>query len=222
MAQDMFGKKRCSSAQVAHTGTVMHTGCSAVATTDKENVAPDSEDLLEKVRNLEGKVDTFMTQLDLQAQKTRDACVKLQNTHCREEHTRTSNMKLKDRLNDTEAVVDELLTTQLSLTDTKSQIAVLTVQNSLQENGVISAASWELVTDLVGLHNVPVSRVLDVIKSVAQTVGVSVDGDISEQSVGHIVLEGGIISQVQIIDEVQHAGVAMERAFTTFSRNRNS
>ncbi|KAJ6548296.1 hypothetical protein B0H10DRAFT_2243088 [Mycena sp. CBHHK59/15] len=239
MARDMFGKKkRCSS---AHTGTVMHIGCSTVTTTGKENVAPDSEDLLEKVRNLEGKVDTFGTQLDLQAQKTRDARVKLQNTRRREERARISNMELKDRLNNTEAVVDELLMAQLSLTDTESQIAVLTAQNSvlakkakalamqirrapnqrvkavervkvaahifkLQENSVISAASRELVTDLVALHNVPVSRVLDVIKSMAQAVGVSVDGDISERSVGRIMLEGGIISQVQIIDEVQHAG----------------
>ncbi|KAJ6546629.1 hypothetical protein B0H10DRAFT_1724565, partial [Mycena sp. CBHHK59/15] len=47
--------------------------------------------------------------------------------------------------------------------------------------------------------------VLGVIKSVARTVGVTLEGNISERSVGRVVLEGGIISQAQVIHEVQHA-----------------
>lgn len=75
----------------------------------------------------------------------------------------------------------------------------------LKEKGVISEASRELVTDLVSLHNVPVSRVLAVIRAVADTVGMTVAGDISERSVGRIVLEGGLISQAQIVHEIQKA-----------------
>ncbi|KAJ7839585.1 hypothetical protein B0H14DRAFT_3458644 [Mycena olivaceomarginata] len=75
----------------------------------------------------------------------------------------------------------------------------------LQQKGVITEASRELVTDLVSLHNVPVSRVLSVICSVAATLGVQVDGDISKRSVGRIVLEGGLISQAQIVHEIQSA-----------------
>ncbi|KAJ6624637.1 hypothetical protein B0H10DRAFT_1942951 [Mycena sp. CBHHK59/15] len=75
----------------------------------------------------------------------------------------------------------------------------------LQQKGVISEASRELVTDLVALHNVPVSHVLSVIHAVAATVGVEVVGDISEHNVGLIVLEGGLISQAQIVHEIQHA-----------------
>ncbi|KAJ6527924.1 hypothetical protein B0H10DRAFT_1974199 [Mycena sp. CBHHK59/15] len=78
----------------------------------------------------------------------------------------------------------------------------------LQEKGIISEKSRELVTDLVALHNVPVSHVLGVIKSVARTVGVTLEGNISERSVGRVVLEGGIISQAQVIHEVQHAAGA--------------
>jgi outer membrane murein-binding lipoprotein Lpp len=73
----------------------------------------------------------------------------------------------------------------------------------LQQKGVIMEASRELVTDLVSLHNVPVSRVLSVICSVAATLGVQFDGDISERSIGRIVLEGGLISQAQIVHEIQ-------------------
>jgi hypothetical protein len=75
----------------------------------------------------------------------------------------------------------------------------------LQQKGVITEASRELVTDLVSLHNVPVSRVLSVVRAVAATLGVQVDGDISERSVGRIVLEGGLISQAQIVHEIQSA-----------------
>ncbi|KAJ7670665.1 hypothetical protein DFH06DRAFT_1369651 [Mycena polygramma] len=75
----------------------------------------------------------------------------------------------------------------------------------LQQKGVITEASRELVTDLVSLHNVPVSRVLSVIRAVAATFGVAVDGDISDRSVGRIVLEGGLISQAQIVHEIQSA-----------------
>ncbi|KAJ7648668.1 hypothetical protein DFH06DRAFT_1095461 [Mycena polygramma] len=77
--------------------------------------------------------------------------------------------------------------------------------HKLQQKGVITEASRELVTDLVSLHNVPVSRVLSVIQAVAATFGVAVDGDISERSVGRIVLEGGLISQAQIVHEIQSA-----------------
>jgi hypothetical protein len=62
----------------------------------------------------------------------------------------------------------------------------------LQQKGIITEASRDLVTDLVSLHNVPVSRVLSVIRAVAATDGVEVAGDISERSVGRIVLEGGL------------------------------
>jgi chromosome segregation ATPase len=75
----------------------------------------------------------------------------------------------------------------------------------LQQKGIITEASRELVTDLVSLHNVPVSRVLSVIRAVAATVGVGIAGDISERSVGRIVLEGGLISQAQIVHEIQSA-----------------
>ncbi|KAJ7693801.1 hypothetical protein B0H14DRAFT_3530940 [Mycena olivaceomarginata] len=71
----------------------------------------------------------------------------------------------------------------------------------LRQTGVITEASRELVTDLVALHNVLVSRVLSVIRAVAATLGVDVDGDISERSVGRIVLKGRIISQAQIVHE---------------------
>ncbi|KAJ6628794.1 hypothetical protein B0H10DRAFT_1729045, partial [Mycena sp. CBHHK59/15] len=48
--------------------------------------------------------------------------------------------------------------------------------------------------------------VLGVIKSMARTVGVTLEGNISKRSVGQVVLEGGIISQAQVIHKVQHAG----------------
>ncbi|KAJ6631782.1 hypothetical protein B0H10DRAFT_2250129 [Mycena sp. CBHHK59/15] len=93
----------------------------------------------------------------------------------------------------------------------------------LQQKGIITEASRELVTDLVSLHNVPVSRVLSVIRAVAATVGVQVDGDISERSVGRIVLEGASFSKRRLFMKFSRRqisqSVGMEQAYTIFSRN---
>ncbi|KAJ7251066.1 hypothetical protein C8J57DRAFT_1520933 [Mycena rebaudengoi] len=75
----------------------------------------------------------------------------------------------------------------------------------LQGKGVFTEPTRELVMDLVSSYNVPVAHVDKIIKSVAQTVGVTVEGTISEPTVGRVALEGGVIAQVQIIDELRHA-----------------
>ncbi|KAJ7467451.1 hypothetical protein B0H11DRAFT_2306656 [Mycena galericulata] len=194
---------------------------------DQENIDPAP--MFRQIKRLEVRVSTAEAALDMQKEKTSEARTRCQNTRRREDRARNSNSVLQNRLTCTEALKDELLATQLSLTDSDSRIDVLNARNStlsqkakaaamratkvkkastvfhLQENGVISQKSRELVTDLVALHNVPVSKVLGVIKSVAQTIGITVAGSISERSVGRVVLEGGLIAQAQVIHESQHA-----------------
>ncbi|KAJ7165268.1 hypothetical protein C8R46DRAFT_836833, partial [Mycena filopes] len=57
----------------------------------------------------------------------------------------------------------------------------------------------------VALNNVSVSRVFSVIQAVAATLGVQIKGGISERSISQISLEGGLISQAQIVHEIQSA-----------------
>ncbi|KAJ7478520.1 hypothetical protein FB451DRAFT_1131708 [Mycena latifolia] len=104
----------------------------------------------------------------------------------------------------------KVLTMRVRRAPTKQEKAVAKVKKDanvfrLQNKGLISDTSRELVTDLVALHNVPVSKILSVIKTVAQSIGVTVEGNISERSVGRIVLESGLIAQAQVIHKVQHA-----------------
>ncbi|KAJ6608055.1 hypothetical protein B0H10DRAFT_2227177 [Mycena sp. CBHHK59/15] len=75
----------------------------------------------------------------------------------------------------------------------------------LKEKGVVTEPTRELVMDLVSSYNVPVAHIDKLIKSVAETVGVTVEGSISERAVRRVALEGGVIAQIQIIDELQHS-----------------
>ncbi|KAJ6601885.1 hypothetical protein DFH09DRAFT_1069434 [Mycena vulgaris] len=183
-----------------------HRARTPPASRDQENV--DSTPMQQGTGHRKALVFAFQGEIGTQKGKT--------------ERAHTSNSVLQDRLTCKEAIEDELIATQLSLTDSQDRIELLTARNStltqktkalgmrvrraptqqantvskvkntsnvfkLRNKGLISETSRELVTNLVALHNVPVSKVLGVIKTVAQSVGVTVDENISEHSVGRIV-----------------------------------
>jgi len=70
--------------------------------------------------------------------------------------------------------------------------------------GIFTNETRALVHNLVQL-GVPAVNVNDVIHTVAQPMGITVDGTISDRTVRRTVLEGGIAAQVQFADEVHHA-----------------
>jgi len=70
--------------------------------------------------------------------------------------------------------------------------------------GIFTNETRALARNLVQL-GVPAVNVNDVIHTVAQPMGITVDGIISDRTVRRTVLEGGIAAQVQFADEVHHA-----------------
>jgi hypothetical protein len=74
---------------------------------------------------------------------------------------------------------------------------------SLKENGIFSKQTRTMTHELVKV-GVPMEQVGSAVKAVAQGFGVNVKGCISVHSIGHIMLEGGIAAQLQIVHEIEH------------------
>jgi hypothetical protein len=74
----------------------------------------------------------------------------------------------------------------------------------MDNQGIFTNESRALAHNLVQL-GVPTANVNEVIHVVAQPMGVTVDGTISDCTVRCTVLEGGLAAQVQVVDEVHHA-----------------
>jgi hypothetical protein len=72
------------------------------------------------------------------------------------------------------------------------------------KQGIVTNDACALARDLVEL-GVPARNVDSVIHTVAQPMGITVEGNISDRTVRRVVLEGGIAAQVQVVDEVHHA-----------------
>jgi hypothetical protein len=70
--------------------------------------------------------------------------------------------------------------------------------------GIFANETHALAHNLVQL-GFPAVNVNDVIHTVAQPMGITVDGTISDHTVLRTVLEGGIVAQVQFANEVHHA-----------------
>ena len=73
--------------------------------------------------------------------------------------------------------------------------------HQLQEKGAVLEASREMVCELVQL-NVPVANISSVVKVVNDSAGVTTNGLISQRTVSQIVLEGGVASKVQLVEEI--------------------
>ncbi|KAH7890903.1 hypothetical protein F5I97DRAFT_1839811 [Phlebopus sp. FC_14] len=69
-------------------------------------------------------------------------------------------------------------------------------------DGVITDTTRDLVRDLVAKHNIPVSSVNGTIEAVASAAGLEVKGEVSERSVGRIMLEADVAATVQLADEI--------------------
>ncbi|TEB17434.1 hypothetical protein FA13DRAFT_1650221 [Coprinellus micaceus] len=72
----------------------------------------------------------------------------------------------------------------------------------LKEKGVITMETRRMVRRL-GKENVPDAKIDAVIHIVGEGLGVEVDGHIDPRSVGRIIAEGGIASEIQIVDELK-------------------
>ncbi|THU96468.1 hypothetical protein K435DRAFT_858496 [Dendrothele bispora CBS 962.96] len=73
---------------------------------------------------------------------------------------------------------------------------------AVKEKGIIKDECRQLVRDLVSL-NVGVEHVDEVIRVVAETLRVGIDGKFDVRSVGRITLEGLVASTVQVAEEIQ-------------------
>ncbi|KAJ6616271.1 hypothetical protein B0H10DRAFT_1949298 [Mycena sp. CBHHK59/15] len=72
----------------------------------------------------------------------------------------------------------------------------------VKEHGVISDAMCTCIRDLVA-GNVPVNNVSAIIWFVAEALNVNLVGDLSARSVGRVVKEGGVVAQLQLVDEIK-------------------
>ncbi|TBU38668.1 hypothetical protein BD309DRAFT_983517 [Dichomitus squalens] len=71
-------------------------------------------------------------------------------------------------------------------------------------NGVIPESIRTLVRDLVGL-GLKVNLVKEAIMRMASAIGVRVEGDLSKRTASRAVKEGGVIAQMQVVEELQAA-----------------
>ncbi|TFY50258.1 hypothetical protein EVG20_g11625, partial [Dentipellis fragilis] len=74
----------------------------------------------------------------------------------------------------------------------------------IQKDRAIQDTARDLVRDLVA-YGVPAASVNDTLHRVAETLDVSTTGNISARSVGRIVLEGGLASDLQFVEDVQQS-----------------
>lgn len=74
----------------------------------------------------------------------------------------------------------------------------------LKEKGIISDTSRDLVWSLT-YAGVPRDKIPEMISTVAEAAGLTVKGSISTRSVGRINLEGGILSDLQTVEEMREA-----------------
>jgi hypothetical protein len=84
--------------------------------------------------------------------------------------------------------------------------------HQLQEKGAVSAASRGMVRKLVQL-SVPVANISSVVKAVNDSAGVTTNGLISRRTASWIVLEGGVASKVQLVDEIRAADSKCEFSY---------
>ncbi|KAF8193696.1 hypothetical protein BJ912DRAFT_1091697 [Pholiota molesta] len=88
------------------------------------------------------------------------------------------------------------------------------------DKGVVTDATRALIRDLVKI-GLSVSHVSAAIKSVAHLLDVEVEGNVGIRSIGRIILEGGIASQMQIVEEVKHTRNVTISGDGTSLRNLN-
>ncbi|KAJ7479163.1 hypothetical protein FB451DRAFT_1365689, partial [Mycena latifolia] len=166
-----------------------------------------------QIKRLEVHVSAVQTELEVQKKKTSEARARCHNTRRREDRARTPNAVLRDRLDSTEDQIAVLATRNSTLTKKVKALGIrarrAVVEKvkqaasvfKLQKKGVIS----ESLCELPQCARIKGPRCHHDIKSVAESVGVTVAGSISERSIDHIVHEGGLIAQAQVIHKVQRA-----------------
>jgi hypothetical protein len=74
----------------------------------------------------------------------------------------------------------------------------------LKDKGVIREETRDIVCNLVQL-GVPMETVSSALETVAEGLGVRVQGHVSTRSVGRIVLEGGVAAKLQLVHEIEQA-----------------
>jgi hypothetical protein len=71
------------------------------------------------------------------------------------------------------------------------------------EQSIVTNDAHTLAYNLVGL-SILASNINTVIRTVAQPIGITVEGNISDRTVCRVVFEGGIAAQIPVVDEVHH------------------
>ncbi|KAJ7149359.1 hypothetical protein C8R46DRAFT_916116 [Mycena filopes] len=73
---------------------------------------------------------------------------------------------------------------------------------ALKEKGVVPDSTRDMITDLVALDGVRPSKVVGVLKRIAEKLGIAVSGDVSDRTVRRAVKEGGVASKMQFVEAV--------------------
>ncbi|KAH7890481.1 hypothetical protein F5I97DRAFT_1973003 [Phlebopus sp. FC_14] len=228
-------KKRRSSAQAAHTQEL-----SIQRGSQKENLAPET---CPSSRSLASNDTASQSSSSSSVSVQLKALTKdLRNAIRRESHAKRTAEEARKRARETdaenkhvsarvEATNDSLrqrsnqLSKQLARAPGKTKRAVKKAVSkavskrkefTLKMDGVITDTTRDLVHDLVAKHNVPVSSVNGTIEAVASAAGLEVKGEVSERSVGRIMLEADVAATVQLADEITRSkGITLSSDGTT-------
>lgn len=87
----------------------------------------------------------------------------------------------------------------------KKTVADMPKAHNLKSKGVFKDTSREMVRDLV-VCGVPLRNIDSVIQTVSHGVGVDLRDSIDKHSVSRIVREGGLAAEMQLVQEIHHAG----------------
>ncbi|KAF9233214.1 hypothetical protein BU15DRAFT_54211 [Melanogaster broomeanus] len=77
---------------------------------------------------------------------------------------------------------------------------------SLKEKNIITNTSRDMICELVANLDVPVASVQETIRTVANGLGVLVEGEISSRSVQRVVKEAEVAADIQMVEEIACAG----------------
>ncbi|KAJ7432104.1 hypothetical protein B0H11DRAFT_1890622 [Mycena galericulata] len=164
------------------------------AASSKSDLQQQLSELKEELRISNGSTSAFTAEL-----KARIHSLEAQIASCQKEITAVH------KRNTTIVQQKNALSRRVGrFTDRVETAAKKLNSQSVKDHGVISQAMRTCIQDLVSA-NVPVDNVAFIVSTVAEALGVELIGDFTARSVGRIVKEGGVMAQLQIIDELKGA-----------------
>jgi hypothetical protein len=82
--------------------------------------------------------------------------------------------------------------------------AVVPNERHMKKKGIVQDECWEMLRDLQTL-NVPVEKLNEVVHVVGRGFGLEIKDNVSTRTIGRVMREGGIASEMQLVHEIDVA-----------------